>query len=68
VTEEAHSRGLAAVNDTNFILRADDTTNSPAGLYAYGRDSFRVLSKNRYGTLSDSDHTWVLKLSVTLLL
>ncbi|KAH9983471.1 endo-beta-glucanase [Russula compacta] len=46
--EEALSRGLATVQGTRFILRADNTTTlSPGGP---GRDSFRIISNNRYGT------------------
>ncbi|KAI0274329.1 endo-beta-glucanase [Russula aff. rugulosa BPL654] len=49
VTEEqARSRGLAIVNGSSFILRADDTTMlSPGG---NGRDSFRIISNNKYST------------------
>ncbi|KAF8495173.1 endo-beta-glucanase [Russula emetica] len=46
--EEARSRGLAVVEGSSFILRADDTTMlSPGGK---GRDSFRIMSNNRYDT------------------
>lgn len=46
--EEALGRGLATVQDDSFILRADNTTTlSPGGP---GRDSFRIISNNQYGT------------------
>jgi len=45
---EALSLGLATVDGDSFILRADDTTTlSPGGK---GRNSFRIISNNRYGT------------------
>jgi hypothetical protein len=45
---EAESLGLATPNGNSFILRADDTTTlSPGGK---GRNSFRIISNNRYGT------------------
>ena len=49
VTEEqARSLGLAIVEGSSFILRADDTTTlSPSGP---GRNSFRISSNNIYGT------------------
>jgi hypothetical protein len=48
VTEEqARSLGLAIVEGSSFILRADDTTPlSPSGP---GRNSFRISSNNMYG-------------------
>jgi hypothetical protein len=49
VTEEqARSRGLATVDGSSFILRADDTTKLSSG--GNGRDSFHIISNNRYGT------------------
>jgi len=46
--DEARSLGLATVNGNSFILRADHTTTlSPGGK---GRDSFRIISNNKYGT------------------
>ncbi|EIM80631.1 endo-beta-glucanase [Stereum hirsutum FP-91666 SS1] len=44
----ARSQGLATVNGSNFILRADHTTTlSPSGP---GRNSFRIQSNKAYGT------------------
>ena len=49
VTEEqARSLGLVIVKGSSFILRTDDTTTlSPSGP---GRNSFRIISNNIYGT------------------
>ena len=49
VTEDqARSLGLAFARGGSFILRADNTTTlSPGGI---GRNSFRIISNNMYGT------------------
>jgi hypothetical protein len=46
--QEVQSLGLVTVDGNSFILRADDTTTlSPGGK---GRNSFRIISNNQYGT------------------
>jgi hypothetical protein len=58
---EAESLGLATPNGNSFILRADDTTTlSPGGK---GRNSFRIISNNRYGTHVS---VWVVSISRSL--
>jgi hypothetical protein len=45
---EALSLGLASADGDSFILRADDTTTLTPG--GKGRNSFRIISNNQYGT------------------
>ncbi len=46
--DQARSRGLATVSGSSFILRADATTKLSSD--GSGRDSFRIISNNKYGT------------------
>jgi len=46
--KQARSRGLATVNGNSFILLADNITKVNLG--GNGRDSFHIVSNDRYGT------------------
>jgi hypothetical protein len=46
--DQARSLGLAYTRSGSFILRADNTTTLSSS--GNGRNSFRIISNNRYGT------------------